>query len=59
ARTELGWEPRRGADEALLELLAGMHEGAGAATPPLDPRSGGPFRAGEIASGVGERDPAA
>ena len=37
ARTQLGWEPRRGGDEALLELVEGIHDGAGAPTPPLDP----------------------
>jgi UDP-glucose 4-epimerase len=35
ARTELGWEPRHGADEAVLELLEGFQEGARAETPPL------------------------
>jgi UDP-glucose 4-epimerase len=35
ARKELGWEPRRGADDALLELLDGIHDGAALATPPL------------------------
>jgi UDP-glucose 4-epimerase len=56
ARTELGWEPRRRADEALLELLEGMREGAGAPTPPLDPRTGGPARVRELAAGVGARE---
>ncbi|MBD0339102.1 MAG: NAD-dependent epimerase/dehydratase family protein, partial [Thermoleophilia bacterium] len=37
ARSELGWEPRRTAEEALLELLAGIRDGAGIATPPLAP----------------------
>lgn len=37
ARTELGWLPRRTAADALLELLEGMHEGAGIETPPLAP----------------------
>jgi UDP-glucose 4-epimerase len=37
-RRELGWAPKRSADEALLELLAGMREGAGAPTPPLESR---------------------
>ena len=35
ARTELGWEPRHGADDAFLELLAGIREGARLPTPPL------------------------
>jgi len=37
ARTELGWRPTRSAGDALLELLDGFHEGAGAPTPPLAP----------------------
>ena len=56
SRDELGWVPQRGADEALVELLQGMREGAGADTPPLSPRSGGPLRSREVASGVGARD---
>lgn len=35
ARTELGWEPTRTAGEALLELVRGIHDHAGAPTPPL------------------------
>ena len=53
AREELGWKPRHTAGEALLELLAGMREAAGAPTPPLDP-SGGRLR--ELAGGVGSRE---
>ena len=56
ARTELGWTPRQSAADALLELLAGMRDRAGAETPRLDPAAGGPLRAGEIASGVGARE---
>jgi UDP-glucose 4-epimerase len=56
ARTELGWEPRRRADEALLELLEGMREGAGIPTPPLDPSASGPARVRELAGGVGARE---
>jgi nucleoside-diphosphate-sugar epimerase len=55
ARTELGWEPRRGAGDALLELMRGMREGAGVPTPPLDPATSGPARAREFATGVGRR----
>jgi hypothetical protein len=54
-RRELGWEPRRTADEALLELLAGMRERSGAPTPPLDPGTGGPARVREFLKGVGTR----
>ena len=56
ARTELGWEPRMSAGDALLELLEGLRERAGAPTPPLDPGTGGPARVREIASGVGARN---
>lgn len=55
ARTELGWTPRHTATEAITEFLAGLREGEGMPTPPLDPRAGGPRRSGEFASGVGER----
>ncbi|MFD1824863.1 MULTISPECIES: NAD-dependent epimerase/dehydratase family protein [Mumia] len=39
AKTELGWQPRHDAAEALGEMLAGAREGAGGPTPPLDPDS--------------------
>jgi hypothetical protein len=55
ARTELGWEPRRTATEALLELLGGMHDRAGVATPPLARSTSGPARVRELATGVGRR----
>src|SRR4051794_28691375 len=55
AKRELGWEPRRTADEALLELLDGLRRGKGLPTPPLDPQAGGPLRSREFASGVGAR----
>jgi UDP-glucose 4-epimerase len=51
----LGWQPRRNAGQALLELLEGLHDRAGAPTPPLDPESGGPLRSKELATGVGAR----
>jgi nucleoside-diphosphate-sugar epimerase len=53
ARAELGWEPTRTAGEALLELLAGMREGAGVDTPPLSPGTSGPLRQRELRTGVG------
>ena len=56
ARDELGWTPRRTAEEAVLELLAGLREGADAATPPLDSDTSGPARSKEIATGVGGRE---
>jgi UDP-glucose 4-epimerase len=55
ARAELGWEPRRSSEDALLDLIDGLRRGHGLDTPPLDPRTGGPFRTGEIATGVGAR----
>ncbi len=54
-REELGWAPRRTAEEAFLELLEGLREGAGEPTPPLDPRTSGPLRIRELLSGVGRR----
>jgi UDP-glucose 4-epimerase len=54
-RSELGWAPRRTAEESLLDLMRGMRERAGAPTPPLDPRTGGPLRVREFATGVGAR----
>jgi len=57
AREELGWEPRVAADEALVELLDGMREGAGADTPPLDPETSGPARSHELRTGVGAKNP--
>ena len=55
ARRELRWEPKRSAADALLDLLAGMREGAGLDTPPLEPGGAGPARIREFASGVGKR----
>ena len=55
ARTELGWRPRHSAADALLELLAGLRDRAGAATPTLDPDAGGPLRLRELLTGVGAR----
>jgi UDP-glucose 4-epimerase len=54
-RNELGWEPRHTSGEALLELLEGMHEGAGFPTPPLDAGESGPARVREALTGVGGR----
>jgi nucleoside-diphosphate-sugar epimerase len=56
ARTELGWTPRHSAADALLELLEGIRDSAGAATPRLDPAAGGRFRSGEVLSGLGARE---
>lgn len=38
AHDELGWHPRRDAREALRELLAGMADGVGTASPPMRAR---------------------
>jgi nucleoside-diphosphate-sugar epimerase len=54
-RTELGWKPARTSSEALLDLIEGIHDGAGLDTPPLEPGGAGPLRAREFASGVGAR----
>lgn len=55
ARNELGWQPTKTATETLGELLLGLREGAGDATPPLD-SDGDPARLQELKTGVGERD---
>jgi len=54
-RRELGGAPRPAAVHALLALLAGIGGGAGAPTPPLDPRTGGLLRWREFATAVGAR----
>jgi UDP-glucose 4-epimerase len=36
AAAELGWTPRWGAEEALFDVLDGLRDGAGYATPPLE-----------------------
>lgn len=54
ASAELGWQPRFSGPEAVAELLDGLREGAGGATPPLVPHlPGGRLR--ELATGVGAR----
>jgi nucleoside-diphosphate-sugar epimerase len=57
AARELDWAPARSALDACLELIDGMRAGAGGPTPPLDTTAGGRLRAGELASGVGSREP--
>jgi len=52
-RTQLGWTPRHSATEALLELIEGMRDGAGADTPPLSPQTTAPARVRELLTGVG------
>lgn len=55
ARTELGWEPRFDAHDTLLDLMAGLREGAGLDTPPLSPKTTAPGRSKEFLTGVGKR----
>jgi nucleoside-diphosphate-sugar epimerase len=57
AREELEWQPQRSAEDALLELLDGMHEGAGTETPPLEAGGAGPLRIKEFLTGIGGRNP--
>jgi UDP-glucose 4-epimerase len=54
-RTELGWQERRSSEDALMELLAGMREGAGIDTPPLAAGGSGPLRIREFLTGLGGR----
>ncbi len=55
ARTELGWQPRFSAIEAIEELLAGMRAGRDADTPPLSRHASGPLRIRELMGRVGGR----
>jgi nucleoside-diphosphate-sugar epimerase len=57
ARTELGWTPQFSADETLLDVISGLKTASGLDTPPLSPKTGGPFRVREILTGVGGREP--
>jgi nucleoside-diphosphate-sugar epimerase len=57
AREQLGWRPRRSADEALRELLAGLRRSEGFPTPPLQAGAGGPARVREFPPGAGRGAP--
>jgi UDP-glucose 4-epimerase len=57
AREELGWQPQHSAEEAFLQLLHGMREGAGTDTPPLEAGGGGRLRIKEFLTGIGGRNP--
>lgn len=59
AARELGWQPRTGAREAFLELVAGMADGAGAPTAPLRARPPAPARMAAMLAGrlPGHGDP--
>src|SRR3954463_11217149 len=55
AREELGWKPAVSSLDALEDLLDGMRNAEGGETPPLEPTAGGPMRAREFATGVGQK----
>ena len=57
ARAELGWEPRFDGGDALLELLGGMADGDGLATPPLARRRLARCASWRRASARGSRSP--
>jgi nucleoside-diphosphate-sugar epimerase len=57
ALRELGWTPKRTSTQTLEDLLAGLRDDAGDATPPLAHDAGGPLRVNERLSGVGARNP--
>jgi nucleoside-diphosphate-sugar epimerase len=54
AREELGWQPTVDARDALGEVLEAMGRGESGPTPPLAAAAGGPARAREVATGVGQ-----
>jgi len=54
-RTQLGWSPKLSAVEALDDLLGGLRDAAGDATPPLAAGQSAPGRAREVATGLGKR----
>jgi UDP-glucose 4-epimerase len=57
AHEELKWHASTSADDAVIELLDGLRDGAGVQTPPLSPRTGGALRRRELAvSHVGAND---
>ncbi len=49
----LGWTPRFDSGEVLLELMAGLRDGAGFDTPPLASDAGGLLRRREFRTGIG------
>lgn len=53
ARDVLGWDPETSADDALVDLLDGLANGAGAPTPPLQPDDGPWHRMRELVGGAG------
>ena len=55
ARNELGWQPRRTATDAMVELIEAMRLGTDDRTPPLAGSTTGPARIRELLTGVGGR----
>jgi UDP-glucose 4-epimerase len=55
ARTDLGWEPRHTATDALAELIEAMRLGTDYQTPPLARETSGPARVREFLTGIGAR----
>ena len=55
ARDELGWSPRHGAGKTLRELLAGIADRDGSATPPLERDTYGRARVEELFRGGPDR----
>jgi UDP-glucose 4-epimerase len=57
AHEELKWHASTSTDDAVIELLDGLRDGAGVQTPPLSPHTGGTLRRRELAvSHVGAND---
>ncbi len=54
ARTELGWEPKHTAKDAIEEFLRGLRHGAGLPTPPLAASVPG-GRGRELGTGIGSQ----
>jgi UDP-glucose 4-epimerase len=55
ARKELDWVPQRSSKQALFDLLEGLREGSGDATPVLHADAGGPARLREFTTGLGRK----
>ena len=53
AMDELGWYPSFSSIDAFHDLIQGLNRKEGAGTPPLDPRTSGPFRSAELGTGMG------
>jgi nucleoside-diphosphate-sugar epimerase len=53
AMDELGWYPSLSSIDAFQDLIKGLSNKGGVRTPPLDPRTSGPFRIKELGTGMG------